>query len=117
MVATIEDRETQLLPLSEAVEASGIRSREGGKRHHMNTLRRWCLRGVRGPDGKTVKLDAVRCPGGAWMTTVEAVKRFIADQQTDQRERTALLGKTPKQRMVERDRAAKAARAELGIEE
>ena len=98
------------MPLAEAVEASGIRSREGGGRHHMNTLRRWCKKGICGPDGKVVKLDAIQGPGGAWMTTVEAVKRFISDIQPNENERKALLLKLPQEHMADKDRAAKADR-------
>src|SRR5262249_31247799 len=42
---------------------------------HFSTVYRWVLRGVPGPDGRRVKLEAVRC-GRAWLTSREALKRF-----------------------------------------
>jgi hypothetical protein len=38
---------------------------------------RWVTIGVPGPDGRRVKLEAVRV-GGRWLTSVEAMKRFAA---------------------------------------
>lgn len=40
---------------------------------------RWATKGVRRSDGATVRLEAVRV-GGRWLTTVEAVERFIQNQ-------------------------------------
>jgi hypothetical protein len=36
---------------------------------------RWVQEGSRGPDGRTVKLEAVRL-GGRWITSKEAMQRF-----------------------------------------
>jgi hypothetical protein len=40
------------------------------------TLTRWIVKGVPGPDGRRVHLDAVRC-GGRWLTSESALKRFL----------------------------------------
>jgi hypothetical protein len=40
------------------------------------SLWRWILRGVPGPEGRRVRLEAVRC-GGKWLTSKEALQRFI----------------------------------------
>jgi hypothetical protein len=39
------------------------------------SLWRWILRGVPGPNGRRVRLEAVRC-GGKWLTSREALQRF-----------------------------------------
>jgi hypothetical protein len=39
------------------------------------SLWRWILRGVPGPDGRRVRLEAVRC-GGKWLASREALQRF-----------------------------------------
>ena len=44
-------------------------------RAHFATVFRWILKGVPGPDGQRVRLDAIRV-GGKWMTTRSAVQRF-----------------------------------------
>jgi hypothetical protein len=41
---------------------------------------RWVLHGVRGPDGKVIRLEALRL-GGRWLTSREALQRF-AEAQT-----------------------------------
>ena len=46
-------------------------------RVHLSTLLRWCLRGVRLPDGSRVKLQAVRV-GSRWFTTDVWFDEFIA---------------------------------------
>jgi Protein of unknown function (DUF1580) len=43
---------------------------------------RWHRHGVRLPDGRVVRLEAVRV-AGRFLTTIEAVHRFIAAQQPD----------------------------------
>jgi hypothetical protein len=42
---------------------------------HFTSAYRWILRGVPGPDGRRVKLEAVRV-GRAWLTSREALQRF-----------------------------------------
>jgi len=44
-------------------------------RTHFSTVYRWILRGMPGPDGQRIKLEAVRL-GRAWLTSKEALKRF-----------------------------------------
>jgi hypothetical protein len=46
----------------------------------LSCILRWLLHGVRGPDGKVVRLEAVRL-GGRWLTSREALQRF-AEAQT-----------------------------------
>jgi hypothetical protein len=47
----------------------------GTARTHPATLTRWILKGVRGPAGKRVRLEATRI-GGRWITSREALERF-----------------------------------------
>jgi hypothetical protein len=47
---------------------------------NVSTLFRWITVGVRTPDGRRVKLEAVRL-AGRWLTTAAALARFIAAQQ------------------------------------
>ena len=49
----------------------------GGKKTHVSTVLRWIQRGARGPGGDRIHLEAVRV-GGKWVTTREALQRFIA---------------------------------------
>jgi len=53
-----------------------------GKTVHLSTIMRWILRGVRGLGGKPVRLEAIRL-GGRWLTSVEALQRFVAAQTPD----------------------------------
>jgi hypothetical protein len=51
-----------------------------GRSMSLSCVLRWVLQGVRGPDGKVVRLEAVRL-GGRWLTSREALQRF-AEAQT-----------------------------------
>jgi hypothetical protein len=48
---------------------------------HKSTIVRWILRGVRGPDGRRVKLRAWRF-GARWMTTPAAAEEFVRESVT-----------------------------------
>jgi hypothetical protein len=55
-------------------------SYRGNKPMTHSAVLRWVLHGVKGADGRTVKLEALRV-GGRWVTTLEAFQRF-AEAQT-----------------------------------
>jgi hypothetical protein len=76
---------------------------------HVNaaTLWRWCRHGVRLPDGRRVYLEALRV-AGRWVTSEQALERFIASQQAVT-EPASATPPTPAQRQ----RAAERAGAEL----
>jgi hypothetical protein len=59
--------------LHEAARIAG--SGRGGRPIHLSTVLRWVLRGVPGPSGKRVRLEAARV-GGHWVTTREALQRW-----------------------------------------
>jgi hypothetical protein len=80
-----------------------------------STIWRWHRTGVRLADGRRVRLDAIRC-GGRWLTSVEAVQRFIEAQTPDDPEPPAgvavPLSPTPRP-PTRRERAADRAGREL----
>jgi hypothetical protein len=72
----------------------------------LSCVLRWVLEGVPGPDGRRVKLDAVRL-GGRWVTSLEALGRF-AEQLTPRFGDIPLsVRRTPKQRKRAAARAEK----------
>jgi hypothetical protein len=96
-------REESLLSLAQA--AARFPGHRGAKRLHPATLTRWILAGVKGLDGRRVKLDAVRV-GARWLTSEAALQRF-AD---------ALVGSSesaPPRSPTERQTASARADAEL----
>ena len=46
-----------------------------GSRPTIGCFTRWILKGVKGPTGELVRLEAVRL-GGKWVTSREAIQRF-----------------------------------------
>jgi hypothetical protein len=67
-----------LIPLSGA--ARRLPSFRSGKPVSFSCLYRWVCHGVRLPSGEWLRLEAVRL-GGRWLTSVEALQRFV-DRQT-----------------------------------
>jgi hypothetical protein len=65
---------------------------------------RWILDGVRGPGGERVRLEGARV-AGKWMTTPQAIARFIANQNVNPADRPQ-LPRTPTARRRASDRAA-----------
>jgi hypothetical protein len=80
----------------------------GGRPVHAATLCRWIITGIRGPDGGRVRLEAVRV-GGAWMTSLEALERFLAALSARAGDATA--PRTPGQRRRASEAAAKELKA------
>jgi hypothetical protein len=50
-----------------------------GRPVHRHTVTTWVVDGVTAPDGRVVRLAAVRV-GRRWLTTEPAIRRFIQDQ-------------------------------------
>jgi Protein of unknown function (DUF1580) len=71
-------------------------------------LLRWVLKGIPGPDGERVRLEAIRL-GGRWLTSNEALARF-AERLTPNLDAEASA--TPRTRAA-RERAAGRAEREL----
>lgn len=90
-----------------------IRSTRPGKNVHPSTVSRWILKGVKTPDGRRVKLRAVRL-GWAWYTTRAWLDEFITASTPE----TAAPVATASRTLAERSRAAAQARkqlAQLGV--
>ena len=66
-----------LIPLSEVPKIIG--ADENGRRLHRSAPWRWVSKGVKGPDGDPVRLEAVK-NGRGWCTSQAAVARFLAAQ-------------------------------------
>jgi hypothetical protein len=80
----------------------------GGRPCHPSTPTRWCLSGVRLPDGRILRLEHYRT-AGRLMTSRPALLRFLAAQQ----EPIDLPDPSAPRSPAERQRAAKRAEAEL----
>lgn len=76
MVARLLD-EPDRLSMPEA--ARWVGSTQGGPPIHPATVTRWCVKGVKLPDGRRVRLEHVRV-GGKLVTTKGALVRFFAAQ-------------------------------------
>ena len=63
----------QPIRLEEAARLIG--TGRGGRPVHISTVLRWILNGQPRPDGKHVRLEAVRI-GGSWRTSREALQRY-----------------------------------------
>jgi hypothetical protein len=64
-------------PHNDLLTEDTIRLEEAARiaRSHFTSVYRWVLRGLPGPDGQRVRLEAVRV-GRAWITSREALARF-----------------------------------------
>src|SRR5262245_50117726 len=80
-----------------------------GKPVSMSCVLRWCLVGVKGPNGTAVKLEAARL-SGKWISSRGALRRFVQSQ-------TPILGNREDEVMprsaIQRQRANERAKREL----
>jgi hypothetical protein len=81
-------------------EAAGI------ARSHFSTVYRWVLRGVPGPDGRRIKLEATRL-GRAWVTSRQALARFAAALTPKLDDEPLAMPRSPQARRKASERAAK----------
>jgi hypothetical protein len=91
-------------PISLAVTARRLPPLRGGRPVSPATVCRWILHGIRARDGRRVRLEAARV-GGAWMTSVEALERFLAALSAVPGD-MAVAPRTPTQRRRASERAA-----------
>jgi hypothetical protein len=63
----------------------------GGKPVNPTTIWRWTTRGVRGPGGVPVRLEAIKV-GGTTCTSDEALARFYRALTISEQQRAALAG-------------------------
>lgn len=71
-----------------------------------STVYRWIANGVRLPDGSHVRLEAVRL-GGRWLTSTQAIERFISRQTPQFSDAPTPAPRTVQQRQRATERAAK----------
>jgi hypothetical protein len=76
-----------------------------GSRPHLSTVLRWILSGCPAPDGRRVKLAAVRC-GAKWVTSRAALQEFVDALTPRQDLEPAPPPRTPGQRRRASERAA-----------
>jgi len=96
-------------PIGLGAAARMCGSFRAGRPVHPGTLGRWCLSGARLADGRVVRLDHIRMPGGRLATSRAAVLRFLSALQADTPAPVATSVRTP----AARSRASEAAAAEL----
>jgi hypothetical protein len=77
-----------------------------GRPVSLSCVLRWVLEGAPGPDGRRVRLEAVRI-GGRWLTSAEALGRFAAALTPRLTDESATAPRTPRQRQRAADLAAK----------
>src|SRR5262245_48148137 len=70
----LDIRHEELLSLAEA--AQRLPNRRMGRPVSPSCIWRWIVEGVKGPTGQRVRLEGAKV-GGAWLTSVEALERFI----------------------------------------
>jgi hypothetical protein len=71
-----------------------------------STVYRWIADGVQAPDGSRVRLEAVRL-GGRWLTSTQAIERFIASQTPSLEAVAGPTRRTPTQRAKGAERAGR----------
>lgn len=93
--------------------AKRMPSSRQGKPVSLSCLLRWVLSGVRGPDDRPIRLEAVRC-AGRWLTTPGAIQRWLAAQTPHLDGDPPSSPRSPSNRQRASDRAA-AQLKKLGI--
>ena len=76
-----------------------------GKSVTLSCLVRWVTSGVRGPNGKRVRLEAARL-AGKWITTPQAIVRFLEAQTPQFDDAPAPTPRATSRRQRESERAA-----------
>jgi hypothetical protein len=92
-------------PIGLETACKSVPGRCGEKPLHLSTMFRWIVKGVQGPDGSRVRLEAVKL-GSRWMTTRQALQRF-AERLTPRAQADASAGRTPGQRQRAAEQAGK----------
>ncbi|MBX9622704.1 MAG: hypothetical protein K2X82_02715 [Gemmataceae bacterium] len=96
-------------PIGLGAAARMCGSFRAGRPVHPGTLGRWCQAGARLADGRVVKLDHIRMPGGRLATSRAAVLRFLSALQSADPAPAAGPARTP----AAHSRASAAADAKL----
>jgi hypothetical protein len=110
---------------SEVISGSGLSLSQAARRFPPyresrpvapSTIFRWIVSGVIVRDGRRVRLEAVRL-GGRWLTSVQAIERFVAAQTPalDSDPAPAPRMPTPVQRVTSAERAGQLLKTVHGI--
>jgi hypothetical protein len=86
--------------------ARRVPSYRGGRPATLSRILRWVLTGVRGPGGERIRLEAAKMPGG-WISTPQALARFVARQTPRVDGEPAPKPRSPAARRRASERAAK----------
>lgn len=70
------------VPIGICAAAKRLGTFRNGRPTHPSTVTRWVTRGIVLPDGRNLKLEAIKL-NGRFVTSVAAVVRFVAAQQHD----------------------------------
>jgi hypothetical protein len=100
----------QLLSLSQA--ARRIPAYRGSRGCNPSTIFRWITNGIKLPDGRLLRMEALRL-ANRWITSVEAVDRFLIVQHESFAPRADLHTHAPARTPAQRQRAAQQAAARL----
>jgi hypothetical protein len=92
-------------PLSLTAAARLLPAGRSGRPVSLSCIFRWISDGVLAPDGQRVRLEAARA-GGRWITSVEAIQRFM-EKQTPRFDEPATTPRTPGRRQRDDERTAK----------
>jgi hypothetical protein len=91
------------MPLSQA--ARRFPAYRQGRPVTLSCLVRWVTDGVRGPEGERIRLEAARL-AGRWITTPQAIARFIDAQTPRQVDTQSKSSRPPSARQRASERAA-----------
>src|SRR5262245_69457 len=91
-------------PLSHA--SKFLPSARRGRPVTLSCLLRWVFDGVKSPEGKRVRLEALRL-GGKWVTSMEALQRFAECQTPVFGQPDKAILRSPTKRMKAAQRAEK----------
>jgi hypothetical protein len=78
----------------------------GGRPVSLGCILRWVLEGAKAPDGKRVRLEALRM-GGRWITSRESLQRFAEALTPRLSDAPMSSPRTPGRRQKAADRAAR----------
>jgi hypothetical protein len=106
MVATSPPDLTRETLLSLAQAARRFPSYRAGRPVNPSTIWRWCRQGVRVPGVGVVRLECVRL-SGRWLTSMEAISRFVIAQTPPEDAARMEAPRTPTQRRKASERAAR----------
>jgi hypothetical protein len=92
-------------PISLTAAARMLPPGRRGRPVSLSCIFRWIVDGIRLPTGEVLRLEGSRC-GGRWLTSVEAVQRFMDRQTPRFEDQPTPLPSTLRRRQRASERAA-----------